>query len=155
MFYLFQSDQTKNKKVLIFADTTHRSRQILKWGSTLAARNSALKTPLPTPLCHTYFGPSRHEDSPGTTWYIAYLFKKLSKSRLSDRFFGLFLVICEVSYIYIAKTVIFKIWVFWVKTMHSITLYAIDIHNIRCLEPFLPLFDHFKIWRFLALNWQY
>ena len=27
--------------------------------------------------------------------------------------------------------------------MYSITLYAIDIH-IMCLEPFLPLYDHFE-----------
>ena len=32
--------------------------------------------------------------------------------------------------------------------MYSITLYVIDIHNISCLEPFLPLYDHFEVWRF-------
>ena len=30
-----------------------------------------------------------------------------------------------------------------------------NIHNIRCLEPFLPLYDHFEIRRFLGINWQY
>ena len=39
--------------------------------------------------------------------------------------------------------------------MYSITLYVIDINNISCLEPFLPHYDHFEIWRFLGLNWQY
>ena len=29
--------------------------------------------------------------------------------------------------------------------MHYITYYVIDIHNIRCLEPFTPLYDHFEI----------
>ena len=65
---------------------------------------------LPTPLCHTYSEPSGHEDSPGGTQNIPYLFKNLSKSRLSDPFFGLFLVISEVgSQIYIANLAIFKI----------------------------------------------
>ena len=45
---------------------------------------------LPTPLCHTYSEPSGHEDSPGGTQNIPYLFKNLSKSRLSDPFFGFF-----------------------------------------------------------------
>ena len=52
---------------------------------------------------------------------------------------------------YIAKTAIFKIWVFWLISMYSITLYVIAIHDIRCLKPFLPLYDHFEIWRFLGL----
>ena len=65
---------------------------------------------LPTPLCHTYSEPPGHEDSPGGTQNIPYLFKNLSKSRLSDLFFGLFLVISEVgSQIYIANLAIFKI----------------------------------------------
>ena len=65
---------------------------------------------LPTPLCHTYSEPSGHELSPGGTQNIPYLFKNLSKSRLSDPFFGLFLVISEVgSQIYIANLAIFKI----------------------------------------------
>ena len=37
-----------------------------------------------------------HELSPGGSQNISYLFKNLSKSRLSDPFFGLFLVISEV-----------------------------------------------------------
>ena len=32
--------------------------------------------------------------------------------------------------------------------------YVIFIHNIRCLEPFLPVYDHFEICRILGLNWQ-
>ena len=62
---------------------------------------------LSTPLCHTYSEPSGHEDSPGGTQNIPYLFKNLSKLRLSDPFFGLFLVISEVgSQIYIANLAI-------------------------------------------------
>ena len=54
--------------------------------------------------------PSGHKDSPGATFYIPYQFKNLSKSRLSDPFFELFLVISEVgSQIYIANLAIFKI----------------------------------------------
>ena len=34
------------------------------------------------------------------------------------------------------------------RFLHAITLQAIDIHNIRCLEPFLPLYDHLKFWGF-------
>ena len=29
--------------------------------------------------------------------------------------------------------------------LHYITLYVIDIHNIRCLKPFLPLYGHFEV----------
>ena len=47
MFYSFQSNRTKNKKVLIFRYTKFASRQISKWGSTSAARNLALKTSYP------------------------------------------------------------------------------------------------------------
>ena len=36
--------------------------------------------------------------------------------------------------------------------LYEITLLAIDIDNIECLEPFLPLCDHFKIRRFLGLK---
>ena len=38
--------------------------------------------------------------------------------------------------------------IFWDK----ITLCAIDIDNIGCLEPFLPLQDHFQSQRFLGLK---
>ena len=80
----------------------------LKKGSTSVFCNSALNTPIP--LCHTYSEPSGHEDSPGGTQNIPYLLKNLSKSRLSDPFFGLFLVISEgKSQIYIANLAIFKI----------------------------------------------
>ena len=65
---------------------------------------------LSTPFWHTYSEPPGHEDSPGGTQNIPYLFKNLSKSRLSDQFLGLFLVISEVgSQIYIANLAIFKI----------------------------------------------
>ena len=95
---------------------------------------------LSTPLCHTYSEPSGHEDSPGGTQNIPYLFKNLSKSRLSDTFFGLFLVISEVgSQIYIANLAIFKIWVFSATFWHEITLYAIDIDKKRFRTPFLTL----------------
>ena len=90
---------------------------------------------LSTPLCHTYSEPSGHEDSPGGTQNIPYLFKNLSKSRLSDSFFGLFLVISEVgSQIYIANLVITKIWVFSATFLHEITLSAIDIEK-NTLKP--------------------
>ena len=56
---------------------------------------------------------------------------------------------------YIAKKAIFKISVFWVNSMYSSTLYSIDKHNIKCLEPFLPLYGHFENWRFLGMYWQY
>ena len=95
---------------------------------------------LPTLLCHTYSEPSGHEDSPGGTQNIPYLFKNLSKSRLSDPFFGLFLVISEVgSQIYITNLAIFKIWVFSATFWHEITLYAIDIDKKWFRTPFLAL----------------
>ena len=55
--------------------------------------------------------------------------KKLSKSGLSDRF----LVISDVG---------------------RPDLIVIDIHDIRCLKPFLPLYVHFEIRMFLGLNWR-
>ena len=42
------------------------------------------------PFCNAYSETFGHEDSLCTTFYIPYLFKNLSKSRLSDLFFGLF-----------------------------------------------------------------
>ena len=36
--------------------------------------------------------------------------------------------------------------------MHYITLYVVDIHDIRCLEPFLTLSDHFEIFSFFGLG---
>ena len=32
--------------------------------------------------------------------------------------------------------------------------YVIDLHYVRCLDTFLPLYDHFEIRRFLDPNWQ-
>ena len=32
----------------------------------------------PTPLCHTYYKPSGHEDSPGSIQNMPYLYKKMS-----------------------------------------------------------------------------
>ena len=65
---------------------------------------------LSIPLCHTYSKPPGHEDSPGGTQNIPYLFKSLCKLRLSDPFFLAFLVISEVgSQNYIANVAIFKI----------------------------------------------
>ena len=51
MFYLFQSDRTKIGGVTLILDTATASRQISKWGSTSAARNSALKPPYPPLPC--------------------------------------------------------------------------------------------------------
>ena len=39
--------------------------------------------------------------------------------------------------------------------MHYTTLYVVDIHDIRCLEPFLPPYDHFEILRFFGLGLSY
>ena len=101
------------------------------------------KTPSP-PLSHTYSEPPGCEDSPGGIQNIPYLYKKLSKSRFSDPFFGRFLVISGLgSQIYIVKSAILSFWVFLSTFLHEITLKAIDIDNIGCLEPFLPLWEHF------------
>ena len=71
---------------------------------------------------------------------ISYKFQKLSKSRLNNLFFGLFLVISEVgSQIYIANSAIFKIWVFSATFRHEIPLYAIDLDKKRFRTPFLIL----------------
>ena len=47
------------------------------------------------------------------------------------------------SRIYIVKSAILFFWVFLLSFLYEITLLAIDIDNIGCLEPFLPLQDHF------------
>ena len=78
MFYMFQRDQTEIGGVTLICNTAFAFRQNSRRGSTSA------------PLCPTYSESSKHKDSPGTTFHIPYLLKKLSKSRLSDRFFGLF-----------------------------------------------------------------
>ena len=110
------------------------------------------KTPS-TPLCYTYSEPPGCEDSPGGIQNIPYLYKKLSKSRFSDPFFWRFLVISGLgSRIYIVKSAILSFWVFLSTFLHEITLKAIDIDNIGCLEPFLPLWKHFWIRVSVQLN---
>ena len=114
-----------------------------KIGSTSAARNSAWNTLYP-PFLHIFW----------TVWmwrftwrhpkYTIPMKKKLSKSRFSDPFFGRFLFISGLgSQIYIVKSAILSFWVFLSTFLHEITLKAIDIDNIGCLEPFLPLWEHF------------
>ena len=49
IIYSFQSDQTKIGGVTLIGNTEFASRQISKRGSTLAARNSVLKSPYPYP----------------------------------------------------------------------------------------------------------
>ena len=93
-----------------------------------------------------------------TRYHLLYTipFKKIEQIAIEWSFFWAILVISEVgSPDYIAKSAFFKIWVFWVISMHYITLFVIDLDNIRCWELFLPLYDHFEIWRFLGPNWQY
>ena len=95
-------------------------------------------------ICETYSEPPGCEDSPGGIQNTPYLYKKLSKSRFSDPFFWRFLVISGLgSQIYIVKSAILSFWVFLSTFLHEITLKAIDIDNIGCLEPFLPLWEHF------------
>ena len=43
----------------------------------------------------------------------------------------------------------------WYLCIVCITLLVTDIHSIRCLELFLPLYRHFESRRFLVPNWQY
>ena len=70
--------------------------------------------------------------------------KKIPQSRFSDPFFWRFLVISGLgSRIYIVKSAILSFWVFLSTFLHEITLKAIDIDNIGCLEPFLPLWERF------------
>ena len=56
------------------------------------------------------------------------------------RFFGDFWSF--LSRIYIVKSAILIILVFLLIFLHEISLWAIDIDNIGCLEPFLPLWEH-------------
>ena len=70
-----------------------------------------------------------------STQNIPYLYKKLSKSQLSDPFFGLFLVNSE------AILAIFKIRVFSATFWHEITLYAIDIDKKRFRTPFFSTLE--------------
>ena len=95
------------KIVVVSAIATPFSSFFLSWNKGQLRAAVTRPCRLPTPLCHTYSEPSGHELSPGGTQNIPYLFKNLSKSRLSDPFFGLFLVISEVgSQIYIANLAI-------------------------------------------------
>ena len=144
--YRFHTESASSHRLWAYADSLHicflQHRNLVdffwKRGSTSATRYSAFNTP--TPLCYTYSEPSGREDSPGSIWNIPYQFKKMSRLRLSDPFFGLFLVISEArSQIYIANLVIFKIWVFSATFWHEITLYAIDIDKKRFRTPFLTL----------------
>ena len=40
-------------------------------------------------------------------------------------------------------------------TLNQHGLIGHDIHNSRCLEPLLPLYDHIEIRRVVIRNWQY
>ena len=93
------------RKIAHFRNTRNK-------GPISAVRNSASET-LP-PLCHTYSEPSGHEDSEYVWQIIPHLCNTLSKSRLSDPFFGLFWVISEVGGPdYMAKSPIFLILSFF------------------------------------------
>ena len=105
---------TKNQHFVLFGPIALKrfaSRQTLKQGSTSAARNSALNTPYP-PLPYIFWtawtwGFTRYH--PKYTIPI----QKIEQIAIEWSFFGLFLVISEVgSPVYIAKSAIFKIWVF-------------------------------------------
>ena len=126
MFYSFPNDLMKNTKVLVFRYAAIASRQISKRGSPWAARNSALNTPYP-PLPYIIW----------TLWtwgfnryHQMYTIPYLEQIAMKRPAFGLFLVISEVgSQDYVAKSAILKIWVFWVMSMHYITLCVIYIHT--------------------------
>ena len=76
----------------------------------------------------TFSESSGRQLSHGTPLYRSYIFRILSNLRFSFSGFCVFLA-------------------FW----HEITLQAIDIDNIGCLQPFLPHQDHYEIRRFLGL----
>ena len=81
---------------------------------------------------------SGHGDSPGTIQYAIY-------RAIRDwviHFFRLILVIFHVGSPHYISATFFKCfgWLF----LHEILLKAIDIENIGCLEPFLPLWEHFQ-----------
>ena len=93
--YILKKSSPENfalkSKLRLWYSFQHRQRySFLTWnkGQLWAAVTRPCR--LSIPLCHTYSEPSGHEDSPGGTQNIPYLFKNLSKSRLSDPFFGLF-----------------------------------------------------------------
>ena len=122
-----------------------------KGGSTSVACNSASKTSYPL-LPYIFWTLWTWGFTKKHAKHTIPIQKILSKLRFSDRFLGVFWWFLRS---YIAKTAIFKIWVFWVISMYSVTLFVIDIQNIRCLEPFLSLYGHFEIRRILGINWQY
>ena len=129
MFYSFLSDQTKIGRVTSIGNTTIASQQILKRGSTLAAINSTFNTLYPL-LPYIFW----------TLWTWGFIkchikynimlnipIKKIEQIAIEWLVFGLFLLISEVgSSDYIAKSAILKMWVFWVISMHYITLYVIE-----------------------------
>ena len=87
----FQWIYGKLSQIYEKSTNTHRLRWFF-FSQNKGQLRAAVTRPcrLPTPLCHTYSEPSGHEDSPGGTQNIPYLFKNLSKLRLSDPFFGYF-----------------------------------------------------------------
>ena len=97
MFYWFQIDQTKIGGVTLILYGLFTTQQMSKRGLTSAGRNPAFKTPytpFPIHILNRLDMRIRH-----VSCKIYHTYKKnLRKSRLSDRFFGLFLVISEVLY---------------------------------------------------------
>ena len=96
MFCSFQSDRTKNTKVLIFRDTEFASRQNSKKGATSAACNLGFKT-LNPPLPYIFW----------TVWIWGFTryhpkytipIQKIEKFAIEWSVFGLFLMISEVLY---------------------------------------------------------
>ena len=71
---------------------------------------------------------------------MPYLYKKMTKSRLSDPFYGEFWSFLSLGaeFIYEVKSAILVFERFFI-CLYKSTLSAIDIDNIGCLEPFLPL----------------
>ena len=108
------------KKKLVFCNTTFASWQNSKIGSTLAALNSALKTPY-SPLPYIFWilwtwGITRYH-----LIYTIPVKKKLSQSRWSDPIFGLVWAISELgSPVHIVISPILILWVFWVIQMMTI-----------------------------------
>ena len=85
----FGSDILIIVAVLVFFDGSFQLQFFFRKQGKLRPPVTQPKTPS-TPLCHTYSEPPGCEDSPGGIQNIPYLYKKLSKSRLSDPFFGCF-----------------------------------------------------------------
>ena len=55
----------------------------------------------------------------------------------------------------IAKSAIFKIWVFWVISMHYITLYVIDVHQLEVLSETLSSLITLSFWQWNNENTLY